>query len=67
MTIGDKGWLISGETVGDGEESAERFREMGMAAIYGALSVSVLSAFRMYFTLSDINPTVSILQMKTGS
>lgn len=32
MTVGDKGWLISGETVGEGEESAERFREMGMAA-----------------------------------
>lgn len=62
MTTGDKGWLISGE------ESAERLREMGtMAAIYGALSVSVLSAFHVDFILSDINPTISILQMKTGS
>lgn len=34
MTIGDKGWLISGETVEAGRESAERFGEIGMADIY---------------------------------
>lgn len=62
MIIGDKGWFIFGEIVGEGEESVERFREMGiMVVIYGAFFVFVLSVFYVDFILFDINFIIFIL------